>query len=73
MKSLGSKRVTISNGGVPGDSGSILWISTVGENFSFALLTDVKLLLLEELEYFSLRSACIFDSLDCCSAAAFDF
>ena len=55
MKSLGSEEVTIANGGVLGDSVSILWILKVGENFSFALLTDVKLLLSEELEYFSLR------------------
>ena len=55
MKSLGSEEVTISNGGVPGDSGSILWILTVGENLSFAVLTDVKLLLSDELEYLSLR------------------
>ena len=51
MKSFGLADVTVSNGGVPGESDSMCIIFTVGENFSLFLLMLVKLWLSEELEY----------------------
>ena len=71
MKSFGLEDVTISTGGVPGESDSMCNIFTVGENFSVFLLMLVKLLLSDELEYLSfLWFASLF--FVCCSAAALD-
>ena len=73
IKSCGSDDVMISKCFVPGDSDWMLWILTVGENLSLFLLTDMKLLFSDELEYSSFRSGFDFASRDCCRAAAFDF